>query len=110
MSRGDFPRSLRARPDRLIGFYRTVMRLDGVGKQMGAIVFRHKVKVRHMGWLQRRFDGRNARVADRPRREGRDAIGVIGIGILQIFARQVTVEILDSVNHRRVALQRHLLL
>ena len=79
---------------KLVSHHGPVVFLDIPGKVMAAVFFGHKIQVFGLGRVedgpQRVFAG----IGDRPGRQSRDYIGVIGSRPLEVFFGEIPVEVL----------------
>jgi hypothetical protein len=85
------------------------MIFDVTGKIVGSIVLGHEIKIGNGSGVDGGHQGIFAGVTDGSGRKSYNAIGVIRSGPGQVFFSQIPVEILDSVDHRGIALERDFL-
>ena len=76
---------------------------------MGAVFFRNKVNVLCVSRIQGGFQGRLPWICDRTGGEGFDSVSVIRRKGFKVFAVQIAIEGLESINNRRIRLQAHFL-
>src|SRR5437867_11955986 len=93
--------------NRLIHFYRLIVRRESLREKVGTVVLRYEVEKRHASRMQCRLDRGETWITDRTGRETWEAVGDVRICIMQILYRQVADKIIESVNHRWVALKLH---
>ena len=78
-------------------------------KIMGPVIFRDEVEVGNRSGVEGSKNGIFSRVTDRCGGEPNKEVSVIGSGLQQMFFRQVSIKIFNSIDHGGVTLKRDLL-
>lgn len=80
---------------------------EAPGKEMGSIIFGDKVEIRHWGWIEGSHQRREARIADGSGRKTLNTVSVVRTAALKISARQISGEVLETIDHGRITLKGH---
>lgn len=94
-------------PAALVNLHRPVMGLESLGKEMGTIILGDEIKIGNRCRSERGPKRRKAWIADRPGRKTLDAVSIIGTQILKMFAGDRAGKIIETIDDRRIALERH---